>query len=783
MAILKSVVDVNNGNTGWTKKDVLDALETVFANLGFHGGSQVTGVPQGCSAPGTTTVNSDVNSPSIINVTNWGRCGGTPPAQIVHKDRYFYVENQGTSAYRILEEFVFTSTNSSGVNLTDNAINVTRHGLSTGDVVVWAPGETNANYNIPNLTLNTEYYIIADTANRFKLAANATDAANGVAIDLTGYATTNGRRFRRKGSATYDNFTLDVLVGDVLNFSISDTSGGKFFLCHENNSYASNSIMTTANFGSVSYRSMPDDAGAGVSSGTLIWDTAGWIQTENEPDVPSSLKHPAFPTGLGLDGTHKYIYANNNHSGMKGEIRILPSIPNRSSVYNYYWKYTVPVSGQRSALKLRIIRDTSGSGGASNNIAGVWISDVGSGWAVNETFTIPGTSIGGASPTNDLTFGVNTNETSSGAKNGIPSVRITNFGAGSSFYQKNDNGYFAILKNVNSGSKTYGTTYYAFGMDYSNSYDMVVRSGSGWYPLNASGTTSTNSYGKYNYGTWTGYQGLDWGPNSYLQTASSESYDSHYTIRYATTSTPTAYPLKIITYRAQAPQDTNFAIIQFAQTINGVVVPHGTFTIHRGTSYGSGIWDLDNVFLGSITDYSADTRSINISTGFAGSYYSYYSSNSAAAETPTSYSLAREAFYGYVRNPGGSTYRSSSKYECNIDTLNNLDSTNVVYYRNSTYDGLNGKYVSSAANYYKPIKGIPIGDKLIPCPYYMPDDFVLLQVATTPGLTQFRPGDTVTVSPSEVYEIVLAGYQTQQNGLDNINNNNTIGMLLMARTT
>ena len=34
MAILKSVVDVNNGNTGWDKSDVLDALETVFANLG-----------------------------------------------------------------------------------------------------------------------------------------------------------------------------------------------------------------------------------------------------------------------------------------------------------------------------------------------------------------------------------------------------------------------------------------------------------------------------------------------------------------------------------------------------------------------------------------------------------------------------------------------------------------------------------------------------------------------------------------------------------------------------
>ena len=33
MAILKSIVSVNNGNTGWTTSNVMDALETVFSNL------------------------------------------------------------------------------------------------------------------------------------------------------------------------------------------------------------------------------------------------------------------------------------------------------------------------------------------------------------------------------------------------------------------------------------------------------------------------------------------------------------------------------------------------------------------------------------------------------------------------------------------------------------------------------------------------------------------------------------------------------------------------------
>ena len=51
MAILKSVVDVNNGNTGWDKTHVMDALETVFANLGFHGGVAASGVPQIMTSP------------------------------------------------------------------------------------------------------------------------------------------------------------------------------------------------------------------------------------------------------------------------------------------------------------------------------------------------------------------------------------------------------------------------------------------------------------------------------------------------------------------------------------------------------------------------------------------------------------------------------------------------------------------------------------------------------------------------------------------------------------
>tara|TARA_B100000925_G_C21597274_1_gene298872 strand:- start:117 stop:512 length:396 start_codon:yes stop_codon:yes gene_type:complete len=108
----------------------------------------------------------------------------------------------------------------------------------------------------------------------------------------------------------------------------------------------------------------------------------------------------------------------------------------------------------------------------------------------------------------------------------------------------------------------------------------------------------------------------------------------------------------------------------------------------------------------------------------------------------------------------------------------------VTYYRNSTYDKHDGNSVSSSANYYKPMKGIPVCNNIMPVPYYLPDDFVLLQVTTTPDQVDFKPGDKVIITAGvEEYEIIYASYEIQQTGLDGTSSGSTIGMLFMARTT
>ena len=337
--------------------------------------------------------------------------------------------------------------------------------------------------------------------------------------------------------------------------------------------------------------------------------------------------------------------------------------------------------------------------------------------------------------------------------------------------------YYAIAKMEHDAAKTYGTTYYGFGLSPTNDYQLTVTSGSNWEYLNLPGvhrtdtTSDTTDFGKYQ-----GDVGLDY--QSGRQNVKRGADYDYRLLSYASDSTPTAYPLQIRVYRAQAPQDTDFAIIQFCQVINGIVQPYATFNIAKGSQHGAGVYDLDYVYQDVLTTVSTSTREVWFTYGDTS--YKYYAGQNEPGDNS---SICRAASYGYLRDQSSNNVRPITRFACNIDTQNDTSDDVVTYYRNNTYDSNAGKSVSASANYYKPIKGLPISNKLLPVPYYLPDDFVMLQVATTPGLVAFRTGDTITISGSEIYEIITASYQSQQNGLDNVNNNSTIGMLFMARTT
>ena len=132
--------------------------------------------------------------------------------------------------------------------------------------------------------------------------------------------------------------------------------------------------------------------------------------------------------------------------------------PGRTYSYGNYteyphYDYTVPQDGSRSALNLRIYRadDT-----VPSKIVGVRVRDLNStGWSESDTFTIPGTAVGGVSPENDIPVGVSTDESSPGASDGTASLHVTNFGAGVNAYIKNPTRNQIIFRLENDGTKTY----------------------------------------------------------------------------------------------------------------------------------------------------------------------------------------------------------------------------------------------------------------------------------------------------------------------------------------
>lgn len=780
MAILKSIVDVNNGNTGWTKSDVLDSLETVFANLGWNNGTAATGVPCIVKAPDGAYAYStgyQWREGYTNRVSGFEHCGGPTPASTAWKTRYFNLSNNSTTSYRVLEEWRINGSSASTIDSANNTITESRHGLITGDAVRYAAGVTSGDSakTISGLTVDTVYYVIRTDDNVFKLATTSTNATNGVAINISP-ATSTGYYLERNSNAAYDNYTIRVKRGDEIKLNSSGASGagGALYLLRNSDSYNATKLLTR---GDTSYST--DPTGQGTTD--IEWNTAAYRQTEDEALDP--LRHIGAGPGTSLDdeGIVKYTYANDTNASMKGEIVIEPFISTKNGgVKNPYWKYTVPASGSRSELKLRVYRGNQVW--TSAYIVNIEIVSVGSGWSGEDVFTIPGEEIGGAATTNDVVFGVNTDESSSNAYDGKPSIVITTFGAGSNFYQKNSSGNYGLAKVIHDAGKTYGTTFYGIGLDSNNSYRLTISSGSNFDWLNRPGINTDSTSDTIDNGAYSGEAGIDYQTSyRYIQKSTNGNFSGN--IEYATNSTPTAYPLQIRVYRAQAPQDPNFAIIQFCQIINSIVQPFGTFSLAKGSSFGSGVYDLDYVFQDSILKIS-DGGSRQIKFTYTSTGYAYYS-GSLVNEPADTNTKARGASYGYLRNSSGSAYSGKeSIFSSNIDTQNDTGAgTTITYYRNSTYDAFDGKSVSSSADYYKPIKGLPVCINLLPIPYYLPDDFVMLQVGTTPGLTAFRTGDTVTVSGSEVYEIIWAEYQSQQNGLDQVDNNSTIGMLFMARTT
>ena len=838
MAVTTGTINVNSGNASWTRAHVMDALETVFgsSHLNWNSGTQQTGVPVCCLYPGHDgtaatqdgLLTTDAYESRLFSGSSlWARCGGAvvnwsaggaDAGTVDGKNgysatRYLYVTNNGTTSYLVQDELIPAS---NGVDNSTDVITLTHSmgsNLTTGTKLTYNGQGTNTAV-ITGLTVNTVYYMRRIGPNKITLHTSQAGANdNNNRVDVTSTSLTDAKRLR---TDTAVNPTITVKRGEKLYWYDHAVTQGNFKICDvttTSGAYNADRVLTdSSKLGSYVTTAI---SGSGTYNDPYYWETEHYPQTETE------VYNPQKVSGTGHTGLHSYGYCNDAQSNLKGSVVILPdhNLEMRSSsadgFRNPYWKVTISGSqgdsdnsgSGRTDIKLRVQRDTysTNEGGVSS----ITIHNVATGWSAGDQFQIPGEDIGGAATTNDINFG--TNAYSSGTNN-TPSIIVTNHGAGNNMFQKHPSGDFSILRMENESGKTFGTTYWGFAID-DNNYNMFVRSGCAWQTLNSLGTNcdSTGS-DEEQYGVFGGDVGLDVQLEAYLQrTPSSPDYYTYF--RFATTSSPTSYPLKIRYYKAAAPQDTNFAVIQFIQEISSVDEPFACFTLHRGSTFGASVWDLDHVWNGTYTEYKTQYQEQNnnaaqrdrwIDMKYWTPAHAQYNSSKPHYEPPNYYSLAREASYGYLRNSDLNTARTYAdvRYSPNINTQHETDSDVAevyTYYRDQTNDKATAyssdtgygqvvnvdltNSISSSAAYYKPIKGIPINNRFAPCPYYLPDDFVFIQVEVTPPATVFRPGDTVTVAAGEVYTIINCDNQTNQDGLDGGDNNVAVGMLFGARTT
>ena len=839
MAVNIGTEFVNNGNSGWNNLDVMTALEKVFSEMGWNSGTQKNGVPISLIYPGGYTNNTGVDvtiwdsnvsqrydaTPTVQGSSNWGRCGGPNPAFVNPRTRYIYVTNNGTTSYEV-SDWIEPSWNVNG-----NVITTNYHmgdDLITGTKLTYSGGvggNGGATEVLGGLSSGNVYYMRRITSTTFTLHPTSSDAQND-----TNIITVTSNSSMSSGSDVVVRFqtdaetnpTIQVGRGDKLYFYTYDITQGNFRVCDFSvgSSYAADrTLHDSTNLGSSA--SNVRITGDGTYTSPFYWETGYYYQTENEVLDPTQI------SGTGYTGIVAYGYANDSSTGgnLKGQIVINPQISNTSSFPTTYWKYTV--TGQdgddanagvgnnggtgRTDLKLRIYRDDYST--YRGQITGILICNQAENWKDNDKFTIPGTAIGGTSPANDIVFGEN-NYIS--GDNNTPNILTTNLGAGANMFQKSDDGRYGVLRLENDSTKKFGVTYWGFALSHNlvnspaTGNELRIQTGSGWSYLNRLGkhyaydSNVNSTAAEAAFGAFNGDLGLDY--QYYHNFLHSRSDNQDYFDRQLITTSNGGhnYPLKIRYYKAQAPQDTNFAVIQFLQTDNGVDKAWFTFTIHKGTSFGTNVWDLDEVWNGTYTHYdtyhklqgntSSASRGRWVSTNYTIPGYNC-SSGGPIQEPPEDYSIAREASYGYMRAGNSSNQLTSipSVYVSNINyrIINNANEI-YTYYRNSTYDKAYGNIDdfqikadwtnSVGVNYYKPIKGIPICNQLSPCPYYMPDDFVFIQAEVSPGSVEFAVGDTVTIDSSESYTVIIADNQKDQNGLDSSQPNSFAnGMLFCAR--
>lgn len=394
------------------------------------------------------------------------------------------------------------------------------------------------------------------------------------------------------------------------------------------------------------------------------------------------------------------------------------------------------------------------SGGAVN---AVYVNRPGAGYADGDSLTIDASDIGGGT---DMTVVVQVDE--------------TEYGSTSTFYDKgvdSNTAPWGVLRLEVEANKVYGDTYWGFQVSGNNLY---MSSGTSFMPFD---DNSTYVQGHRYANSFRGlqYQELLTVPTGtthrYLTSSVNSTLSQEGVVPFASSN---SFQLDLSVFRSAL--DTNFAVLSYRHPDKSSTSidtnTYGTFFLHNFTS---SLFDLDHLYNGGRT---------RIERYMAGPYLNFYT-NLANNNSSNDYWQGRSALSGYMT---GSSYVNTDyqvldrQYPLTYSVEISADERRM-YYRNndnsSTFRGDIGdtNYLNKnpdSVNYNAVVKGIPLSSTFVPCPYYLPDDFVFIQFDYNAPDQNIQQWDTITVSGSEVYTVIDAAYnQTTR----------TRGIAFCARTT
>jgi hypothetical protein len=422
-------------------------------------------------------------------------------------------------------------------------------------------------------------------------------------------------------------------------------------------------------------------------------------------------------------------------------------------------------SGIGTGASFKVVRS-----GATDTVTSVVINRPGRNYSNGETLIISAENIGRA-----VNGAANLSVTINTIRDGFGNP--VSYGTTQTFFDKDfsDGNPWGVLRTVQDNSKAYGETY--------------------WYFRNTSTSTlEIGSSAKYHpyYRRWAGEPGFDGDTSDPTTNGSSDLITGgslkSTTIQYS--NGDQSYPLEISCFRSGL--DPDFAIFSFKQpTLASSTLANQTYQTFFLHNYTSTFFDLDEVWMEGISIVS---RANSFQTSFCGANYTNGATNSPSFRFGVYGSVSnnsdhkmshsrRAAEAGYWRagqnrpwtqyhsQVYGGTSGCSGETTSNDYSFINYQSTTVatqrIYYRSNIFDG-----TTPDMNFNAVIKGLPISATYVPCPYYLPDDIVLIDFYYPQSSAFIAQFDTVTISPTEVYTVIDASYN--QSGA-------TRGMLLCGR--